>query len=185
MTWDDGTTSVASSAYGVCTASHTFTAAGVYAVNITLADDDGATAAAQFDYVIVTDANAGAVTGGGWIITNGTKVTFATNAKYLKNETAPQGNTEVQAPSMNFKAKSIAWLVVSGRNAQYSGSGTINGAGSYRYIVTVADGEADKFRIRIWDATNGTTLFDNVAGASDDIDSANPQPIGGGNITIH
>jgi hypothetical protein len=51
--------------------------------------------------------------------------------------------------------------------------------------VTVTDGSPDKFRIRVWDKTTLATIYDNVTGASDDIDAANPQSLGGGNITIH
>jgi PKD repeat protein len=170
----------------MCTASHTFTSAGVYGVAITLSDDDGGTASAKFDYVVVVDLNAGFVTGGGWINAPG-KVSFAFVSKYQKGDTKPSGNTElqIQATKFNFNSSSMDWLVVAGSKAQFSGGGTVNGSGNYGFILTVIDGDVDKFRIRIWDKSSGATVFDNVAGASDDIDEANPQPIGGGSVVIH
>ena len=83
------------------------------------------------------------------------------------------------------------WLVVSGAKAQFKGSGTINGAGDYRFLVTVTDGNqpggggTDKFRIKIWDASTNAVVYDNVMGGSDDINLANPQALGGGSIVIH
>lgn len=40
-----------------------------------------------------------------------------------------------------------------------------------------------KFRIKVWNA--GGVVYDNVVGASDDIDAAKPQAIAGGSIVIH
>ncbi len=190
FTWDDGSSSTAACAAGVCSATHTFATTGVYDVAVTVSDDDGASAAGRFDYVIVTDVNGGSVTGGGWIDAAGEKVTFAISAQYLKSGSTA-GNTEVQIHGLRFKATSIDWLVVSGPNAQYTGTGTWNGSGNFGYEVTAQDGDAiargnvDKFRIRIWDNSTGNVVFDNVPVASNDIDSANPQAIGGGSIVVH
>ena len=135
---------------------------------------------------MVTDANSGGfVTGGGWFTSASSKVTFSLNSKYQKSQSTPSGNVELQSQGANFKGTSMDWLVVAGSKAQFAGTGTINGSGSYGYLLTVYDGDVDKFRIRIWDKTSGATVFDNVAGASDDIDDANPQPIGNGSIVIH
>jgi hypothetical protein len=46
-------------------------------------------------------------------------------------------------------------------------------------------GGFDKFRIKIWRISDGTLVYDNARGSSDDIDAANPQEIGGGSIVIH
>jgi hypothetical protein len=80
--------------------------------------------------------------------------------------------------------------VISGAKAQYKGSGTINGAGNYSFLLTATDGDVtggggtDKFRIKITDAIGGV-IYDNNYGASDDIDTANPQAIANGSIVIH
>ncbi len=93
--------------------------------------------------------------------------------------------------NFNFHSTSYDWLAISGPKAQYKGSGTMNGSGDYMFLLTATDGDlpggggVDKFRIKIVNKATGAVVYDNVPGASDDIDSANPQAIGGGSIVIH
>jgi endonuclease G, mitochondrial len=182
--WDDGSTSTVNCAAGLCSGTRTYAGAGVYGVSITVADDDGGTAAAVFNYVIVVNANGGSVTGGGYLGSGNNKSNFNVNAKYLPSGTV-SGNVQFSANGFSFDATTMQWLVVSGSNAQIRGTGTVNGASGFAYLVTVADGSPDKFRIRVWNAATNATVYDNVTGASDDLDAANPQAIGGGNITVH
>ena len=207
--WDDGMTSSGvvteptTSSPGQCMATHTYSAAGVFTVGITVTDNAGASASAPFEFVVVYDPSAGFVTGGGWIdspagaytpnpgLTG--KATFGFVSKYLKGANAPTGQTEFQfhVASFNFQSSVYEWLVVSGAKAQYKGTGTVNGAGNYGFLLTATDGQlpggggADKFRIKIWDKATDTMVYDNVLGASDDMDNANPQVISGGSIVIH
>jgi PKD repeat protein len=183
FTWDDGTTSTVSCASGICTGTRVYAGTGIYGVTITVADDDGGAASTVFNYVVVFDANGGSVTGGGFIGSGNDKGQFNVNAKYVNG--AISGNVKFDANGFSFDAKSYDWLVVSGSNAQLRGTGTVNGASGYSYLVTVADGSPDKFRIRVWNTSTNVTAYDNAAGASDDLDAANPQAIGGGNITVH
>ena len=44
-------------------------------------------------------------------------------------------------------------------------------------------GGEDKVRIKIWDASG--VVYDNMIGYPEDMDSANPQAIGGGCFVIH
>ncbi|HEY2094256.1 MAG TPA: DNA/RNA non-specific endonuclease [Thermoanaerobaculia bacterium] len=205
FTWDDNTTSNASCSAGTCSATHTFAAAGVYHVLVTVTDDDGGSASSDFQYVVVYDPSAGFVTGSGWInspagayvadpsITG--KATFGFNSKYQKGQQHPQGNTQFQlaAAGFNFVSTSYDWLVIAGNKAQYKGVGTIaNTPGTFAFLLTGTDGDAkggnaqgpDKFRIKIWNTDTGNVVYDNVLGGSDDIDSANPQVLGGGSIQI-
>ena len=61
----------------------------------------------------------------------------------------------------------------------------------FRHLLTATDGQLpgggglDKFRIKIWNKATNTVVYDNVAGGSEDIDSASPQVIAGGSIVIH
>ena len=186
LNWDDGSTSTVTCAAGVCSASRAYAAAGIYGVTIVVSDDDGATAVSSFNYIVVLDpSNTGSVTGGGWIDTPSGKATLSVGAKYLKNAATPTGNTIFKLDGYELKSTSYDWLVISGSNAQYQGAGTVNGSGSYGFLLTVTDGSPDRFRIRVWDKSTNATIYDNVNGASDDIDSANPQPLGGGSIVIH
>jgi endonuclease G len=185
LTWDDSMTSTVSCSGGTCTAPHTYAAPGVYGVTIVVSDDDGGSDSATFHSVIVVDNNGGFVTGGGFINTPSGKGNFDVNAKYLPHDATPSGNTSFKLGGSDFKSTSYNWLVVNGAQAQYQGTGTINGSGLYGFLVTVNDGSPDKFRIRVWDTTTMNTVYDNVPGGDDDIDTANPQAIGGGSIVIH
>jgi hypothetical protein len=193
--WGDGTASAGSvsEADGVGTASgeHAYGAAGVYPLTVTVTDDDGGSASATFQYVVVYDPSAGFVTGGGWIDSPAGahkpnpalsgKATFGFVSKYQKGATVPTGRTEFrfQAGSLDFASSSYGWLVVNqgGTNAQFKGSGTINGAGTYPFMLWAGDGALDSFRIKIWEELDGveTVIYDNGV----------EQPIGGGSIIVH
>jgi hypothetical protein len=211
ITWDDGntetfpaTTESSGGSTGTCVKSHTYANPGVYTVSVTVTDSCGAASnSLVYEFVVVYDPSAGFVTGGGWInspagayasdpsLTG--KATFGFVSKYKKGQTIPTGETEFQfkAGDLNFHSISYQWLVVSGPKAQYKGSGTINGAGDYQFLLTATDGQAgggggmDKFRIKIWDSATSTVVYDNVPLATDDIDGANPQAIASGSIVIH
>jgi PKD repeat protein len=205
MAWGDGSSSAATivetNGSGTATATHTYSTPGVYTLTLTVTDDENASGTCSFQFVVVFDPNAGFVTGGGWINsppgaytaepTATGKATFGFVSKYKKGATVPDGNTEFQfkAGNLNFKSTSYEWLVIAGAKAMYKGSGTINGGGDYAFMLSAIDGQqpggggVDRFRIRIWDKTTGTVIYDNQIGAADD---ANPTTaLGGGSITIH
>lgn len=209
FSWDDGqapTDGIVSetSGSGSCTGTQTFYTAGVYTVSVTVTDDDGESATSTYEFVVIYDPSAGFVTGGGWInspqgayaadpeLTG--KANFGFVSKYKKGANIPTGETEFQfkAGDLNFHSTVYEWLVVAGAKAQYKGSGTINGAGNYGFLLTATDseingdGDVDKFRIKIVDKDAGeSVVYDNKMGESDDMDAADPQEIGGGNIVIH
>lgn len=66
------------------------------------------------------------------------------------------------------RSTACEWLVVAGARAQYKGTGTINGSGSYSFILTVIDGKAsggggeDRFRPKVWGP--GGVICDNQMG---------------------
>jgi hypothetical protein len=153
-------------------------------------------------YIVVYDPNAGFVTGGGWInsppgayyanpaLTG--KANFGFVSKYEKGANVPTGDTEFDfnVANINFHSTSYDWLVVSGTaKAQYKGTGTINGAGNYGFMLTAIDrqlkghGASDTFRIKIWDTTTGNTIYDNQLGAAENADPTTT--IAGGNIILH
>jgi predicted extracellular nuclease len=191
--WGDGNTSAGtvteSNGAGTITGDHAYSTPGVYTVTVTVDDGYGNTDQAIFEFVIVYDPNSGFVTGGGWIdspagaytadpsLTG--KATFGFVAKYQKGATVPVGNTEFQFKTgdLNFQSVSYEWLVVAGSKAQFKGEGTINGAGSYKFMLTATDSNPDKFRIRIWYEEAGVeyVVYDNDS----------DQALGGGSIVIH
>lgn len=67
-------------------------------------------------------------------------------------------NSNLKLEIFNFKSDShdAGTLLISGVKATYRGIGTVNGYGSYGFMVSAVDGDVsggvgnDKFRIKIW-----------------------------------
>ncbi len=169
--------------------------AGIFTISVTVTDDDGGQDSAVHEFAVIFDPNGGFVTGGGWIdsppgaytadpaLTG--KANFGFFAKYKKGATVPDGNTEFQfkAGNLNFHSSSYEFLVVTmgGTNAQFKGSGTINGGLApngmpFRFMIWARDSDPDTFRIRLWyEDANEALVYDNGFN----------QAIGGGSIVIH
>jgi len=183
-----------------------FTAPGVYYVTLTVTDDDGGVGTASSvdgvtAFVVIYDASEGFVTGGGWIpsppgawgldpaLTG--KASFGFVSKYQKGAKIPTGETEFQfkVADLNFHSTSYDWLVIGGPKAQYKGTGTINSAGTYGFMLTAIDGQLpggggqDKLRMKIWDILTGQLVYDNQMGEDDNSDPTTV--LGGGSIVIH
>ena len=203
-TWDDGTTDSDPLSAGSTSASHahTYSVPGVYTICLKVADDDaGEDTECMLDYVVVYDPSAGFVTGGGWINSPAGayvadpsligKANFGFVSKYQKGATTPTGQTKFQfkAGNLNFHSSSYDWLVVAGPKAMYRGSGNINGAGDYGFMLSAIDGQVnggggvDKFRIKIWNKGTGEVVYDNQMDALEDADPTTA--LGGGSIVIH
>jgi hypothetical protein len=199
--WGDGTsagTVTESAGSGSVSDSHIYSVAGVYAIDLTVTDKDGvASNQSIYQYLVVYDPSAGFVTGGGWIDSPAGaytpdpslsgKATFGFVSKYKKGANVPSGNTEFQfkAGDFNFHSDTYDWLVVNqgGANAQFKGSGTVNGAlddngNAYKFMLWAGDGSPDTFRIKIWseDASGVETVV---------YDNGFDQAIGGGSIVVH
>lgn len=203
--WEDSSNSINLPAGSASTTdNHVYTIPGVYDVSLTVTDKDGGSDTKNMpQYIIVYDPSGGFVTGGGSIdspkgayaadpeLTG--KANFGFVSKYNKGAITPLGETEFQfhAGDFNFHSTSYDWLVVAGAKAQFKGTGIVNGAEGYEFLLTATDGQVsggggfDKFRIKIVDKTSNSVVYDNVIGASEDIDVANPQIIAQGSIVIH
>jgi PKD repeat protein len=193
--WGDDTTSdgvvVESGGTGTVTGSHTYTAAGIYTITLTVNDDDGDSRAAVFDFIVIYDPDGGFVTGGGWIespegayapdpdLTG--KANFGFVSKYKKGATTPSGTTvfHFKVADLHFYSDSYEWLVVTGGDyARFKGSGTINEQGDYKFLIWAGDKNPDTFRIRIW-------IEDELGNETDIYDNGSDQVIGGGSIVVH
>lgn len=208
--WGDGGSSGAlvtqGAGEGTLTGSHSYSSAGIYEIKLSVTDSGGKSTQAVRS-VVVYDPSAGFVTGGGWFISPPGAynpdanlsgfASFGFVSRYLKGASTPTGKTEFnfQTANLNFHSDSYEWLVVSGARAQYKGTGTINGMGSFRFLLTAVDGgrlggvAPDRFRMKIWyyDSTqqDDVTVYDNqmetaLAGAYDE-----GSAVSGGSIVIH
>jgi hypothetical protein len=208
--WGDGTTSegTVDQDNDVVSGYHQYAEPGVYTVTLTVTDEAGESDTQTWtQYLVIYDPEGGFVTGGGWIDSPpgsytadpdlGGKANFGFVAKYKKGATEPTGNTEFQfkAGDLNFHSSQYDWLVIAGARAVYKGTGTINGEGSYNFMLTAIDGDVnggggvDKFRIKIWvvDEITGedVIIYDNMLGAEDDADLGSTTELGGGSIKLH
>ena len=197
--WGDGTITEPFSVTSPLTDSYIYSAPGVYSIKVTIEDNDGLIDTEEYHYIVVYDSTGGFVTGGGWInspagavpdTTLAGKATFTLESKYKKGATLPTDNTNFQFKTANLKFKSAScdWLVISGAQAKYKGTGTINGAGEYGFMLSAVDGaikgdNIDKFRIKIWDKVSGEIVYDNQLDAPEDAEPTTA--IGGGSIVIH
>jgi hypothetical protein len=164
---------------------------GLYNLSVRGTDAAGNVGEPESIMFVVYDPTDGFVTGGGWIDSPAGaytadpslagKATFGFVSKYIKGATVPTGNTEFQfkVAGLNFHSSIYDWLVVNqgGTNAQFKGTGTINGEGTYRFMLWAGDGSPDTFHIKIWteDSDIENTVYDNGV----------DQPIVGGNIVVH
>jgi hypothetical protein len=205
--WGDGTTSAGTinetGGNGIASANHTYTVAGVYRVTLKITDKDSAVSnLSEFQFVVVYDPNGGFVTGGGQINSPAGALvaqpnvagrgTFGFNAKYQRNgRLHSELEFELQGVRFHFHAHDAQWLVINGAQAQFQGTGTLEGSSHrYRFLLSMIDGRVsggggvDKLRLQIWDIDAGDRLvYDNQMG--DPINAAPTVPIRNGNIVIH
>jgi hypothetical protein len=191
--WGDGTTTGAtiteSGGAGTAAGSHIYAVDGMYMVTIEVTDKDGGLGMSEPADVVVYNPEA-SVSGRGTIdsppgayaadggMTGSARFSFV--SRYRKGATVPSGRTDFVFRIADFRFVSAAydWLVVAGPRAQFKGSGTVNGAGDYGFMLTAIDGDQpggdgeDRFRIKIWDRVTGNVLYDNESGMLDDGDPA-------------
>jgi len=170
--------------------SHTYTAVGIYIVNLTVTDNSGAQSS-DSTIVVAYNPAAGSATGGGWFwsakgnlkrdLESEGKVIFGFVVKYKQGAAA--GNLEFQyhVGDINLKSSDITWLVVSSTNVEFQGKGAINSEGLYTFRVLAKDGDQaggqlDEFTIRMWQGTDTE---------ADPIYQVIHAQLGGGNIIIH
>jgi len=200
-TWDfgDGTPVVVTDPVSSPTsASHAYTAQGIYTATVSIEDSCG-NAASNSLVLVVFDPADGFTTGGGWFVPESdsfidgvtvtdtvSKANFGFIVKYKRGADSPDGNLEFQyqAGDINLHSTDMDWLVIqSTTKVRFKGLATINGEGEYTFKVTAEDngepGINDTFKIEIW---VGVVDTENV----------NPTPkhkaqgvLGGGNIQIH
>ena len=190
---------------GSADTTYTFTEPGVYKVSLKVTDNNFLSTTATTvngleALVVIYDPDGEWVSGGGWFdsppgafvqmpVSSG-KASFGFVSRYQNGATLPIGSTRFQlnAGGLSFQSTNYEWLVISGNKAQYTGVGTLNGSGSYRFMLTMIDGDQpngdgqDKVRLRIWSDSTGL-IYDNHLNAPDNADPATV--LGHGSIVIH
>ena len=172
--WGDGSSDTVSGPSPVA-ATHSYAEPAVYTLNVTVADDDGGSDSAVYEYVVIYDPDGGFVAGNGRITSEAGwcqldaacqdaagDARFGFVSRYDKGATVPSGRTDFVFRDGNFDFESTAyeWLVVNqdGTNAQFRGEGLVNGSLAktdyYQFMIWAGQGTGedgqDTFRIRIW-----------------------------------
>jgi YVTN family beta-propeller protein len=174
-----------------------YAAAGIYTVAVTVTDDDGGSDTESYEHVIVYDP-APHTTGGGWIdyaaascpaLCGGAagRGEFSFNAQYHRGESVPRGNAKFGPQGFRFESTAYEWLVIAGGRAVLRGVGQFDRAGSYGFVLTITDGDPDRYRVRIWNRATGQVVFDNQMGAAPYGPAGSPldKTAGNGGVQIH
>ena len=185
--WGDGTSDTVDASGLTCQATHGYGTAGLYTVSVTVFDA-ASSSATDSTSIVVYDAGAGFITGGGWYISpSGSssadpsaegKTKFDFQVKYKKNATVPSGTTKVRfkAADLDVRSSTIDWLVVDGTKATWSGSATVNGEDGFRFTAWI-DASLDTVRFLVTDGSGAaeTVVYDTSTGV----------PLGGGSVKVH
>jgi hypothetical protein len=180
---------------GSVTGTHTYTAAGIYTVSLTVTDNDGANSSSTYQYVSVYNPTSQGLFSAGQhysspagTYTANTSLTgtvrFGLSYKY--QGTMPIGDRQFtmnfNAANFTFNATSVSSLVVANNRATLtgSGSGIINGS-SHSYNFTIIGDNGGGIRIQITDSSNNV-IYDTQPGAAT---TATPTTSVTGNVIAH
>ena len=152
---------------GNASASHSYAAPGIYSVRATVVNTAGSSAAVSRK-IIAYEPSGGFVGGSGVFMSpqaavrsapiRSGKATFSFIAP--SNMSAQPRSTKAQlhfdVVGLSFRSDNLRPVAVNGARGQFEGSGTINGAGDYKFTLATAvgaaagAGERGRFSLKIW-----------------------------------
>jgi hypothetical protein len=201
--WGDGSETAGNvttnGSRGSVTGTHSYDEAGLYPVTLTVNDGESSVESAD-RYAAVFDPDAGGlVRNSGWFNSppgaladhrRVGRVTFSLDCRYAAGATTPVGVARIAMSTARFSFASAGfdWMVVQGSTVFCQGVGSVNGRPGYRFLVAATDGPGrrgaggDRIRVRIWNAANGSIVYDTQRGAQ--LDAQPVTPLGEGSITI-
>lgn len=199
--WNDGCGGAAVSKVrgpGTMRTSHTFCAPGEYWITLTVTDSSGRSTTVG-RYLMVDDpAPAGpALAGSGWFPSprgayrqqpmHSGPAQFGVLAGTASGR---KGLLRFHVAKLSFASVAYDTLSVAGGRAQYRGSGTLNGAGNYRFALEAVGAAASRGRLRmkIWhvDPRSKAAVvdYDNQDTAAAAI-AGDGSTVAGGSIVVH
>jgi hypothetical protein len=178
LEWGDGTTTYPTPAYddgvGTISGTHQYSDPGVYTITLTIADNTGLTATEVFEYAVMYDPAGTRIQGTVQAATETSSIHLSINVSRHPRSGALQGpvraNWDDTGFATGFEATDISQLLIFGDWGIVTGTGTIDGTGTYDFLVSVLDrseqdGAIDAFRLRVWD--DDEILFDTQHGDPD------------------
>ncbi|MFF0175115.1 PKD domain-containing protein [Micromonospora profundi] len=210
VVWDDGRTESVTATNNVCQATHTFTDAGMYTIDVTVRDDDAA-ADTSGSMIVVYDPDAGTAnidgstaTPAGALVSepNAAGQTWLHNtAQYQSSSaTAPvgQGKAWTDGTSFRLEPSSMEWLVLTKDGKVASrGTGTLNGRSGYTWVIYGWDAcssgrtdcvgiPTDRARLVVFETATGTVVYDHSPGSTEfDVDRIAPRDLTSGAVQLH
>jgi len=198
--WGDGITTSGTirefGGIGTVYGTHIYVNPGVYIINLTVSDTNNLSATQEFSYIAVYDPTPQSIFTGArkYISPVGAyypnpnltgQITFGIVAKYSGSNANANVNMDFKAANMKFDSTQATFLVTANGKATLKGTGTINSAGIYNYLVTGIDSQQNNgqglIRFQIKDQT-GLVVYDSQPGASDTINPITPIT---GHILVH
>lgn len=195
--WGDGSIEASYSLNepGTLSKDHTYTAAGVYEIKLTVTDADGGSDLESFKYLSVYSPTPHGLFSAGQKYTSPAgaylqdptstgNVMFGLSYKYQGD--VPVGNRQFtmdfKTANFEFNAATISSFVISNGVGTLRGTGTITGRlGEYDFLVVGKEG-SDTIRIQIKDSY-GNIIYDTQPG---DLATATPStPVTAGNVLTH
>ena len=197
---------VVTEAGGTVSGAWTFGLPGIYHVRLAVTDQAGNVGAASTvggadAYIVIFDRGDGFVDGNGRfqspagaLVSDpqaGGRVDFTFDARYRKDDVVPTGSTQFKFTAGSFEFQSTGvydWFVCFGARALYRGTGTVNGAAGYAFLISAVDGDdigggaVDRLRLQVTNKATGAVVYDNQMGAPDT--AAATCPLSWGNVNV-
>jgi len=211
--WDDGNgwAPVFDTPYHNCETVHSFAHAGMYTLDLFVADDDGGTGAIEPVMIVVYDPNAGTLnidgsmaTAAGALAANpsvtGQTWVHYTGAYPLGGDT-PYGQSKAWVENTDFRMEpsTMEWLVVTPDGKVASrGTGTVAGQSGYTWVLygwdacdssnrpACRDIGTDEIRLLVFRSVGGQIVYDSQPGSREfDVDRIAPRTMTSGAVQIH
>ena len=152
------------------TDSHLYGEPGIYTLTLTITDEAGETTTDSFEYAVMYDPADQKIKGTVKVVDETTSMHLSVNVKPDKKSGVPKGHVRFNPDGAGFAdgfdATEIAYLLIFGDWAIVTGTGTIDGAGEYGFLVSALDqsdkGGIDAFRVLIWN--DAGVVFDSQPG---------------------
>lgn len=159
--WGDGSTTAGivseKNGAGSVSGQHAYRKSGIYPVRLTITDSSGKSSTVERTVTVCgCSSGAGAIVGEGMFAAatgKQDKRQSSIGSFAFLSEGAGQAQVQVNVGGMALRSSQVDAVTVDGARVQYSGRGTVNGAGNYRFTLTAASGAKsggkDRIHVRI------------------------------------
>lgn len=159
-TWGDGSKTVGTvsekNGVGSVSGQHAYRASGIYTVKLTVTDSSGKSSTVQRTVVVCASGAAMTAGEGSFSAPRGAPALAPRGAGIAQfaflSEANGKAAVQFDVAGMAFRSTKINSVRLDDARVQYSGTGTVNGSGSYRFTLAASAGSRDgrhRFGIRI------------------------------------